>query len=413
MHCGGFRAGAGGRQPARLPGGDPADWWPRTGCRTPRSRCGRTGWSVGRWATSRPSGATAPATNACWGRSSPQPNVWRRRVPGVRRRIRGDRGRIRVATGGGRACGKLDWTPGEAAALPARCTSASRSRTTRWRRSTNWGRAWWCPTSATTTDSCSAPKSRRWRDIREQELLAELGRRPSAKAAPCAAGGCLRLRIRAVAFGQARPAAERANSSRPAMRPASTTSWRAGKPRYASARTANFGTCGRGRAGGAGTEAGHETTFVHRGRHRRGLHGRCRNVAAFAAGGRVLTATDVHVSNYPTVEAVRWIGQVMEKETGGRGDPPVRSGQLGRESEPSTWRATARSTSPASMAVRSTTRSADDSLCLPYVFDSVAHMRHALDGIAQAVATASTARPVGLAISTVVRAASTARDARW
>ena len=37
-----------------------------------------------------------------------------------------------------------------------------------------------------------------------------------------------------------------------------------------------------------------------------------------AAGHRILTASDVHVTDYPTVEAVRWIGQKLEQETGGR-----------------------------------------------------------------------------------------------
>ena len=35
-------------------------------------------------------------------------------------------------------------------------------------------------------------------------------------------------------------------------------------------------------------------------------------------GRHVLTATDVHVKDYPTVEAVRWIGETMARETGGR-----------------------------------------------------------------------------------------------
>ena len=35
---------------------------------------------------------------------------------------------------------------------------------------------------------------------------------------------------------------------------------------------------------------------------------------ADAAGGtRMLTASDVHVANYPTVEAVRWIGQTLRE----------------------------------------------------------------------------------------------------
>lgn len=116
----------------------------------------------------------------------------------------------------------------------------------------------------------------------------------------------------------------------------------------------------------------------------------------------VLTATDVHVSNYPTVEAVRWIGRTMEERTGGR----VRirqyhSGQLGRESE---------AIDMARYGAIDITRVYGGALnnafpltiplCLPYVFDSVAHMRHALDGgIAQTVLDGFRTRElVGLAI---------------
>ena len=63
--------------------------------------------------------------------------------------------------------------------------------------------------------------------------------------------------------------------------------------------------------------------------------------ASWAAGSstpttdvRVLTATDVHVKDYPTVEAVRWIGETLERETGGRLKIRLyHAGQLGRESE--------------------------------------------------------------------------------
>jgi tripartite ATP-independent transporter DctP family solute receptor len=55
---------------------------------------------------------------------------------------------------------------------------------------------------------------------------------------------------------------------------------------------------------------------------------------SLADDGRLLTATDVHVSDYPTVEAVRWIGQQLEAETAGRLRLRVyHSGQLGREND--------------------------------------------------------------------------------
>ena len=53
-----------------------------------------------------------------------------------------------------------------------------------------------------------------------------------------------------------------------------------------------------------------------------------------AADGRVLTATDVHVGDYPTVEAVRWLGQQLEAATAGRlRIRQYHSGQLGREND--------------------------------------------------------------------------------
>ena len=53
-----------------------------------------------------------------------------------------------------------------------------------------------------------------------------------------------------------------------------------------------------------------------------------------ATDTHLLTATDVHVKDYPTVEAVRWIGETLERETDGRLKLRLyHSGQLGRESE--------------------------------------------------------------------------------
>jgi len=116
----------------------------------------------------------------------------------------------------------------------------------------------------------------------------------------------------------------------------------------------------------------------------------------------VLTATDVHVRDYPTVAAVRWMGEVIERETGGR----VRlrqyhSGQLGREAE---------AIDMARFGAIDITRVYSGALnnafpltcvlCLPHVFDSVAHLRHALDnGIAEAVLAGFASRGlVGLAV---------------
>ncbi|MBO9718055.1 MAG: TRAP transporter substrate-binding protein [Pseudoxanthomonas sp.] len=100
------------------------------------------------------------------------------------------------------------------------------------------------------------------------------------------------------------------------------------------------------------------------------------------AGHRVLTASDVHVTDYPTVEAVRWIGQTLERETGGRLKLRLyHSGQLGRESE---------AIDMARYGVIDITRvfsgalnnafPLTQALCLPYVFDSVEHLRRVIDG---------------------------------
>lgn len=116
----------------------------------------------------------------------------------------------------------------------------------------------------------------------------------------------------------------------------------------------------------------------------------------------VLTATDVHVANYPTVEAVKWIGDTMMRETGGR----VRlrqyhSGQLGRESEAIDMaRFGAIDMTRVYAGALNNAFPLTTALCLPYAFDSVAHMRHALDnGVAQTVLDSFGTRDlVGLAV---------------
>ncbi|MEF3082572.1 TRAP transporter substrate-binding protein [Luteimonas sp. SMYT11W] len=116
----------------------------------------------------------------------------------------------------------------------------------------------------------------------------------------------------------------------------------------------------------------------------------------------VLTATDVHVANYPTVNAVKWIGETMDRETGGR----VRlrqyhSGQLGRESEAIDMaRFGAIDMTRVYAGALNNAFPLTTALCLPYAFDSVAHMRHALDGgVAQTVLDGFGTRDlVGLAV---------------
>lgn len=121
-----------------------------------------------------------------------------------------------------------------------------------------------------------------------------------------------------------------------------------------------------------------------------------------ADGTRLLTASDVHVKDYPTVAAVRWIGETLERETGGRLKlRQYHSGQLGRESEAIDMvRFGAIDITRVYSGALNNAFPLTRALCLPYVFDSVAHMRHALDGgVAEMVLRGFEARGlVGLAI---------------
>jgi tripartite ATP-independent transporter DctP family solute receptor len=132
------------------------------------------------------------------------------------------------------------------------------------------------------------------------------------------------------------------------------------------------------------------------------LSGCSRSSNDVPGGPRLLTATDVHVADYPTVTAVKWIGQQLEEKTGGRlRMRQYHSGQLGRESE---------AIDMARFGVIDITRvysgalnnafPLTQALCLPYVFESVAHMRRALDGgVADSVLRGFESRDlVGLAI---------------
>lgn len=104
-------------------------------------------------------------------------------------------------------------------------------------------------------------------------------------------------------------------------------------------------------------------------------------LAAFA-GERVLTATEVHVKGYPTVAALEWIGETMARETQGR----VRlrlyhSGQLGRESDAIDMaRFGAIDITRVYSGALNNAFPLTQALCLPYVFESVPHLRRALDG---------------------------------
>ena len=121
-----------------------------------------------------------------------------------------------------------------------------------------------------------------------------------------------------------------------------------------------------------------------------------------ATGGRLLTASDVHVADYPTVTAVKWIGQELQRRSNGRLRlAQYHSGQLGRESEAIDMaRFGAIDITRVYSGALNNAFPLTRALCLPYAFDSVAHMRHALDGgVADAVLAGFESRDlVGLAI---------------
>jgi tripartite ATP-independent transporter DctP family solute receptor len=104
--------------------------------------------------------------------------------------------------------------------------------------------------------------------------------------------------------------------------------------------------------------------------------------AATRRADGLMTAADVHIDGYPTVEAVRWISRVLEEHTGGRLRIRVyHSGQLGREGDAvNLARFGALDIARVNVAALNNAFPLTDILALPYVFDSVEHMRHCLDG---------------------------------
>ena len=123
---------------------------------------------------------------------------------------------------------------------------------------------------------------------------------------------------------------------------------------------------------------------------------------ASAQSPSVMTAADVHVDGYPTVEAVRWIGKKLQQETNGRLDIRVyHAGQLGRESDTvELTRYGALDITRVNFAPLNNPFPLTQMFSLPYVFDSVEHMRRAVDGDAGRAVLESFAKRdlVGLAI---------------
>jgi len=90
----------------------------------------------------------------------------------------------------------------------------------------------------------------------------------------------------------------------------------------------------------------------------------------------------VHVKGYPTVAAVEWIGEELERATGGRLRIRLyHSGQLGREQDSIDMaRFGAIDIARVYGGAVNNAFPLTQALCLPYVFESVAHYRAVVDG---------------------------------
>src|SRR5262245_43958572 len=126
-----------------------------------------------------------------------------------------------------------------------------------------------------------------------------------------------------------------------------------------------------------------------------------RAAAALTSDG-LMTAADVHVDGYPTVQAVRWMSERIAAQTNGRLRIRVyHAGQLGRESDTvDLARFGALDIVRVNFASLNNAFPSTRVFSLPYVFESVGHMRRAADGKPGAAVLEDFARRelVGLAI---------------
>jgi tripartite ATP-independent transporter DctP family solute receptor len=108
----------------------------------------------------------------------------------------------------------------------------------------------------------------------------------------------------------------------------------------------------------------------------------CGGVALAANGADVFTAVDVHPRDYPTVEAVRWMGEEMARETGGRiSFRQYPSGQLGTETDTvNLARFGVLDIARVYLGAVNNMFPATRPLALPYVFRDEGHMRRVCDG---------------------------------
>lgn len=100
------------------------------------------------------------------------------------------------------------------------------------------------------------------------------------------------------------------------------------------------------------------------------------------ASGAIVTAVDVHPRDYPTVEAVRWMGEEIARETGGRiGFRQYPSGQLGTETDTvNLARFGVLDIARVYLGAVNNMFPATRPLALPYMFRDEAHMRGVCDG---------------------------------
>jgi tripartite ATP-independent transporter DctP family solute receptor len=99
-------------------------------------------------------------------------------------------------------------------------------------------------------------------------------------------------------------------------------------------------------------------------------------------GHSVITAVDVHPTDYPTVEAVRWMGAEIERETQGRISFRLYpSGQLGSETDTvNLARFGVLDIARVYLGAVNNAFPATQPLALPYTFRDEAHLRRVIDG---------------------------------
>ena len=103
---------------------------------------------------------------------------------------------------------------------------------------------------------------------------------------------------------------------------------------------------------------------------------------ANVSSASVITAVDVHPTDYPTVEAVRWMGAEIERETQGRISFRLYpSGQLGAETDTvNLARFGVLDIARVYLGAVNNMFPATQPLALPYIFRDEAHMRGVCDG---------------------------------